>query len=89
MGCTIIGFFRRPLEGGVACLGRSEMFRIYHLFFLNRNVGFRHAKITSEVVIIPKAKNNNLPAIFFPFSCIPAWNNFPGPLIGWSAFPTN
>lgn len=69
---TVIGFSRRLLEGGVACLGRSEMLWVYHLFFLSRNVGFRHAKITSEVVIIPKVRNNNLPAVFSSFSCIPA-----------------
>lgn len=69
---AVIGFSGRPLEGGVACVGRAEMFWIYHHFSLNRNVGFRHAKITSEVVVIPKVKNSNLPTIFFPFSCIPA-----------------
>ena len=54
----------------VACFGMSEMFQIYHpSFFLSKHMGFLHVKITSDVAIIPKVKNNSLPVRIFLFFC--------------------
>lgn len=72
----------------MAGFGRSELFQIYHLFFLSRNMGFLNAKITSDMVTIPKVKNNSLRGrfFFFPFLLYLPWNKFSGMLIEWSGF---
>lgn len=55
-------------------------------------MGFLHAEITSDVAIIPKVRNNSLPArdfFFFLFLLYLPWNNFSGSLIKWSSFLRN
>ena len=56
------------LKVRVTCFGMSEMFQICHPFIFKVNIqGLLCVKITSDMSIIAKVKNNRLPARIFLF----------------------